>query len=118
MSELLDISLKLDIKENEKLEETIKTVIEDNQTLFQELFEAIIDIDNSQTIVLDGSLVIKEVILVSPTEGIAHGVFDDHLYLGCEGVSASDDHAVSLSFNINNSSINFNIEIPEPWKPM
>ena len=121
MEENLCITLPLivsGINDNALLKSSVASIIIENESQFLPLLERLIDMGDARMTVIEGSLNIKPVdVEVSPTGGVAFGTFESDFFVGCKDMNSQDDHEVSLKFDIEDSNLVFNIQLPPAWRP-
>ncbi|MCU7844698.1 MAG: hypothetical protein KZQ93_12740 [Candidatus Thiodiazotropha sp. (ex Monitilora ramsayi)] len=119
MEDRLRVELHLpqtDIGNEQSLERVIASLVIENQNSFHPLFERLIDTGDARITVMDRSVVVNDV-SVSGNEGGVDIEFGSGFYASCKDMNSTGEHACFLEFQLNSTSIIFDMELPPAWKP-
>ena len=121
MSERLRVDLELNNVDEinaDTLKDSIINAVINKQSEFNPLFERIIDCGDARVTVMDESLAVGDCWLDSNlTSGSVSGMFGSNFYAGCNDMNSDSEHEIDLPFEIEDSTLIFDIELPLQWVP-
>lgn len=100
--------------ENDEIEE----LMIEHQSLFEPLFERILDTGDGRIQLVNNSLEVEQVDFdESDGSGTVDVEFLSSFYAGCKDINSADWHQETLSFTVLDGFLVFDIDMPIPWHP-